>query len=231
MDTFLRKYWLGILIIFNLGCQLDYVEPLLIQGQAGEADARKKPATDCSEYFYFYEQTRVMLGEVNTSKIVLGFREGVTSEQKAAFIAKHPYLQSIQNELNTGSADATIVLLTTGLTCAQVETVLNQLAKKQEIRYANPFFQSPIDESLLGITNQFILNLKPGYTSEDLEKLTRRTKTRIVEQLGEGIFILSADKYSAGNALQMANKFSQFRQVASSEPDFLYDLQSPGLKL
>jgi hypothetical protein len=226
MGRFYSKYWVLILIILSLGCQPEYVAPSLVTGQTGVADARKKPGGECPEYFYFYEQTKVMLGKVNTSKIVLGFQDGVTTEQKAAFISKYPYLQGIQNEFNTGSADATIVLLTAGLTCAQVEAALSQLANQPEIRYATPFFQSPFEASLLGISNQFLVNLKPGYTLEDLEKLTKRTKTQIVEQLGEQTFILSADKYSTGNALQLANEFAQFYQVESSEPDFLYDYAS-----
>ncbi|KAA5540791.1 hypothetical protein [Adhaeribacter rhizoryzae] len=216
------KYLVLVFFTLTVGCQPEYVEPASTVGTTNSEDLWKKPGKPCPEYFYFYGQSKIDLGTVNTSKIILGFQEGITAAQKARFVAQFPYLHRIQNEFNTGSADATVVQLKDGLSCAQVEAILFKLAKKREIRYATPFFQSPFEANLLGITNQFIVNLKPGYSAADMKKLTKRTKTQIVEQLGDYTFILSADKYAAGHALQMANKFARFYQVESSEPDFYY---------
>jgi hypothetical protein len=222
MTKLITKALLIILFAVNLGCQKEDIEPVLSGSETEEADSQKKPNDICPEYFYYYGQTKIDLGAVNTSQIIIGFQNGITSEQKAAFISQYPYLQSIKSEFNTGSADATVITLKEGITCAEVEAAFIQLAKQPEVRYATPFYQSPFDTNLLGITNQFIVNLKPGYTVEDLQILTKRTKTEIVEQLGDITFIMSADKYATGNALQMANEFAGFYQIDSSEPDFYY---------
>src|ERR671921_11319 len=102
------KYLALVFLIQLIGCQQEYVEPSPGIKELVVSEARKKPGDSCLEYYYLYEGTKVILGEVNTSKIVVGFQEGVTTGQKAAFISKYPFLLSIQNEFNTGSADATI---------------------------------------------------------------------------------------------------------------------------
>ena len=214
---------MAFLLVVTLGCQKDYETPLTQSGTTGVADARKKPAKFCPVYFYYYYGSRILLGEINNSQIIIGFQATITETQKEDFLKKDPYLQSIKNAGTTGSADATVVILKPGLTCSEVEAALNHLAKAPEVLYATPFFKPSADASLLGITNQFMVNLKPGFTIADLQKFTKRTKTHIVDQLGDITFILSADKYATGNALQMANEFNGFYPVASAEPDFYYE--------
>ena len=152
--------------------------------------------------------------------MIIGFPDGYTTEQKNNFISRFDFFSGIGSESNSGSADATVVLLKEGYSCAQVEAGLEYLKQFPEVRYATPVFGA--GESDKGITNQFIVNLKASASRTDLETIAKKTNTTIVDQLSDVTFILSADKTSQGNALEMANYFNQSSRVDSSEPDFLF---------
>jgi len=76
----------------------------------------------------------------------------------------------------------------------------------------------------LGITNQFIVTLEDLVGQTLLDKLMKRTNTKLVEALGPQTYIISADKNSAGNALDMANYFHESPGIKIGEPDFFQNL-------
>lgn len=214
-----------ILAFFTFSCQEELIEPEATESSVGpsvfETD-RQQPNDNCTSDFYYYNKDKIMLGSVLTDKIIIGFPDGYTLKQKSNFVAKSKLLKSIDSEYNTGSADATIIILKAGLTCAEVENLLTQLEEEPEVRYASPFYTLVQGESIMGITNQFIVNLKTNTSLEYLQQLITKTNTKLIEQIGDFTYILSADKASDGNALEMANFFSEQPKIESSEPDFLY---------
>lgn len=218
--------WVFLFMAFlTFSCGVEMVEPTTTDSNElnSTSEAKgSKSSNNCTSDFYYYNKEKVILGPVLTHKIIIGFLDTYTLKQKAAFVAENKLLKEIESEFNTGSADATIVLLRAGLTCGDVKDLLTQLEEKAEVRYATPFYESGQENSIMGITNQFIVNVKPNTDLAYLQQLASKTNTRIIEQLGDFTYILSADKNADGNALEMANYFSVQPRVESSEPDFLY---------
>ncbi|WP_026462641.1 hypothetical protein [Adhaeribacter aquaticus] len=208
------------LIFVSFGCQKEYIEPKSLTEQTVIDLPSRAENTPCKSYFYYYNQDKVQLGNVSTKRVIIGFQDGFTTEQKNQFISNHSFLQNIESENHTGSADATVILLKEGITCSQVQAGLDLLKQSKAVRYATPFFSN--DGSDRGITNQFIVNLKSTSTLADLENMAKRTNTKIVDQLSNLTYILSADKTSQGNALEMANFFHENNKIDSSEPDFFF---------
>src|SRR5687767_8162803 len=98
MNKLITKCLLSVLFLVNIGCQKEYEEPVIQSSETGITAAYKKTAGSCTEYFYYYSQSKVYLGTVDTTQIIVGLREGITLDQKETFIKNYPFLQSIKNE-------------------------------------------------------------------------------------------------------------------------------------
>lgn len=177
-----------------------------------------------SHYFYYLDQ-KVALGPVLTDMLIIGFADGVDKEAKNKIMAEYDFLGNILDETNSGSADITVVSTRGEITPGTMELKFNLLEQNPKILYATPFFSQAKDKiGRLGITNQFLVTLEEPVSKILLEKLMKRTNTRLVEELGNNIYVLAADKNSAGNALDMANYFHESPGIKVGEPDFFQNL-------
>ena len=177
-----------------------------------------------SHYFYYQDQ-KVELGPVLTDMLIIGFAEGTDKATKDKILSEYDFLGNILDETNSGSADITVVSARGEITPGTMELKFNLLEQNPKILYATPFFSRSEDkQGRLGITNQFIVTLEEPVSKVLLEKLMKRTNTRLVEELGNNIYLLSADKNSAGNALDMANYFHESPGIKVGEPDFFQNL-------
>lgn len=91
--------------------------------------------------------------------------------------------------------------------------------------YQAPFFYAPNGREL-GMSHLFYVKLN---SQNDIESLETLAETNEVEIVGNNRYmplwyILACDKNSAGNALEMANKFYESGLFPAVEPDFMEDV-------
>jgi hypothetical protein len=182
-------------------------------------------ATSGASHYFYYQDQKTDLGPILTDMLIIGFEQGTSKTDKEKILAEHDFLDKIVSETNSGSADVTIVSTKGEITPGTLEVKFSVLEQDPKVLYAAPFF-GPVAGSpgRVGITNQFIITLEELVGEALLDKLMKRTMTQKVDTLGPHTFVLSADKNSAGNALDMANYFHESPGVKIGEPDFMQNL-------
>jgi subtilisin family serine protease len=95
--------------------------------------------------------------------------------------------------------------------------------KSSEIIYSAPSFR--VNGKEIGLSQFFYVKLKREQDIGLLEKLAKENKAEIVGNDGfmPLWYILSCDKNSRGNALEMANLFYETGLFTSAQPDFMED--------
>lgn len=93
-----------------------------------------------------------------------------------------------------------------------------------DIIYAAPSFLANGQE--IGLSQYFYVKLKQEKDIEMLESLAKKNLVEIIgyDQFMPLWYILSCDKNSKGNALEMANLFYELGYFESAEPDLMVDL-------
>ncbi|WP_157433399.1 hypothetical protein [Adhaeribacter aquaticus] len=216
------------LLFMTLGCQKEDNETKpLSEVQVTDQAKKLTPLGACTPSFYYYINKERSLGNASTQRIVVGFTKQITTEEKKLILTSYGNLDQVIYETNTGSADATVVSLKNVYDCGHVDEILNTLKLNPEILYANPVYDNADATNYIGITNQFFVNLKNESSESSFKSLAAKTNVKIVDKLSNLSFIVSADKNSEGNALEMANLFYQNLNARYSEPDFLYLRKQP----
>jgi hypothetical protein len=123
--------------------------------------------------------------------------------------------------------------LKTDLSCEDIEELLINLIEEDLIICTNPNFYlretvdggRPVDnfQDLMGLTDEFLVSPKEGVPWSVLESLLNTTHTRLV-RTGPFYLVLSADKNSAGNSLEMSKFFYETGYFDFSHPNFLVNL-------
>ncbi len=95
--------------------------------------------------------------------------------------------------------------------------------KSAEIIYAAPSFR--LNGKLVGLSNFFYVKLKQEQDFDILDRLAKENNITIVgnDSYMPLWFILSCDKNSNGNALEMANLFYEKGNFSFAEPDLMVD--------
>ncbi|WP_128396959.1 hypothetical protein [Botryobacter ruber] len=218
MKTFNLLYLFLVLTFFS--CKKQNTSPSLSTDDT--SNVTLADGTTCTEHFYFYENKKKVLGTVSTSAVIIGFVPGLEAAEKEKFLASHStYIKGKDAYQTLDYTSPEIIELQPDLSCAQVEELLGLLKQSSLVRYANPTFI--VSEGFRGIGGHFIVTLTEKANYQQLESLTKRTKTRIVEEISPDlkIYLLEADKDSDGNALEMANYFHKHEYIAHAEPDFV----------
>ena len=80
----------------------------------------------------------------------------------------------------------------------------------------------PIDDKydLVGLTDEFLVKLKDGIPNSRLESLISLTNTELIKQT-KIYSLISADKYSDYNSLEMSRYFYETGDFRFSYPNFL----------
>jgi hypothetical protein len=206
------------------GCKSELVEPALPADAEQLVFSEIQQATACTNHYYYDGPERVEIGQVLNDRIVVGFPDGTTAQQKNRILSQFSFIDSIESSYHSGSADVAVVLLQPSLSCTQVEKGLRSLGQHPGIRFANPVFnnfQGPWDN---GITNQIIIAIRPEYSRADLEQVARRYQVQVVDDFGDNTYVLSVDKRSRVSTLQAMNLIAQHApdKVLSCSPDFLF---------
>ena len=236
--------YLSILLVSSMAAFMNCSRPAENSSAAAAttvttpAPAKIEPAStaataDCPNYFYYYNQEKISL-KVKPHFLVVSFQAGLSTEAKTRILKQFPEYEMATQEQTTDVMPFQIVKLRAGTTCAQAMPVLTKLNGTPEVIYANPVFNAPTalgkGTAWIGLTSEFLVNIKSPANAAELKALATQTKTKVVEELGETTFLLQATKTSQGNALEMANFFHEQTFVTGAEPDFYVAAETGGLK-
>lgn len=170
--------------------------------------------------FYYYQGETIPL-KIVTDKILVKFEKEISLESKRNVISISSKVKPIL-EKHTHRNNIVIPVLAENTNENELRQIITELNKNKEIEYANPYY-AYFDSIVIGLTNQFIVKLKVTTTYTELEELVNSTKTTIGRQdkYDKNIYIISTNKSSTGNALEIANYFYETRKFEFSEPSFL----------
>jgi hypothetical protein len=182
---------------------------------------------DSTFYYYTFDYDRIYL-VVSDYSITLKFSDHVTGEYQDQLVEQ------------TGAFDSVSWIredkhwaygyLKAGLSCEDIEALLVSLVEEDQVVCANPNFYlketvdrgMPVNvfEDLMGLTDEFVVKPKDGVPWSVIESLLNATRTRLVSN-SPFYLVLSADKRSAGNSLEMSKFFYETGYFEFSHPNFL----------
>ncbi|SIT73668.1 hypothetical protein SAMN05444128_0015 [Pontibacter indicus] len=221
--------WLSslLLIIIFSSCRNDNVSPIRnVRFDPGLLNPMQAAGgVPCASHTYSYNGAEKSLGTVYGGMVLVSFRDGLGNEQATAAAERHGFVEALGQPVQTNSARLYPAKLAPGLSCQQVEAALAELSKDPAVDYAAPYFELA-DGQMLGVSNEFIVVVEEGRqeTAKVLMRLAEATGTELVSTLGEGTYVLRANKESKGNALEMANFFNKHPLIKHAEPDFIVSL-------
>lgn len=225
-------YLLNIVFILPLfsACQIGGMEPsvttLVLPYEARTAS--------CTSYSYIAKDgTETSFGPARGGEILVGFKPDVTLEAQQRLLDQFPFFDRLDGEVMMDSGEITKVLLLPEATCFEAEKTLKALRKLEEVNFATPVFNPTPSQvgtyEWVGLSNEFLVSLEEG-NLEELNQLVAQTNTSIVFSLTDEIHVLSADKNSTGDALELSNSFNQLPFVTSAEPNYIYYLTPTGVE-
>ncbi|WP_205503295.1 hypothetical protein [Rufibacter psychrotolerans] len=195
------------------------------------SDAR---VADCRNYSYFNKvYGTVQFGAVRGEKILVGFAEGLSAEDRHRILARFPQFHSIDGDVYMDSGLITRVALYPGSTCEEVEKLLEKLEREPAVQFAYPFFESASadpTEPWVGLSNEFMVSTEGSGTFAQLEQLMAQTKTKLVFSFTEDIHVLRADKNSTGDVLRICTIFNQQPFITVAEPNTIYHIPDTGIE-
>jgi len=121
----------------------------------------------------------------------------------------------------TQSGATFIVVSIDSKSCSETDLLFNALKKLDQVSNCNKFLISNEKDSI-GIYDVFDCKLKSDSLINQFNDLLLQTKTRIAGfDPVLGYYSIRADKFSEGDALDMANRFYESGYFEWSQPDFL----------
>ena len=226
MKRLIYLAYLGLLALILISCQKETVAP---DGALPAAPADEARISGCASQFYLTKTGIVHLGNIRTDYVLVGFKSSVSQAQKQAILAQYPIFDQLDGDYFSDSGIITIVKLNSNATCQTVGSMINSLEKKRQVHFAGQTLGDPNGVlEWIGVTNEIMVTLKSPAYYPQLQHLARLTRTTIVTNLWDETYLLSADKNSAGNTLQMTSVFNVSPFIALAEPNFLF--QAPPVR-
>ncbi|MFC6999278.1 hypothetical protein [Rufibacter roseus] len=212
--------------------------PLLSSCQIGGMDNSSVTAmvlpyesriASCDSHSYTTKDAETIdLGTARGDVILVGFKPNLTLEERQQIIRLFPFTNEIDGEVTMDSGIITRVKLISDATCFEAWKTLKELEKHESVLFANPAFNpTPQDAGTyqwIGLTNEFIVALEEGTSQEQFNALLKETNAAVVFSLSDEMHVVSADKNSTGNALELTTLFNSKAFVAGAEPNFIYFL-------
>jgi len=206
---------------------------------------------DCADelFYYYYDghvYEKIFLDDVFLNDwLVVGIESQVKDEEIVNFINQTGLFKPVKtsdvifgrpsqdDEIDDYPDDEYMHLIFVNTlkpkTCSQLKEIIQTLEKSSFVAYANLTFETNwhgelINMDLMSFTNEVIVKLKKLDDLPVLNSITSETNTQIKKQMRPEapIFIISTNKNSKGNALQMANYFHETGNFEWAEPNKLY---------
>lgn len=216
--------YLGLLAVMMMACEKDQIAPA---SASSDLTSDLRGGSNCTNYSYQTKTGPFELGVVRTDLVLVAFMPGVTPTQQAGILGRFNIFKGFSSSWYTDSGDEVqFVTLKTNATCTSVEAMLSSLRNNANVKYAEPAFTAPPNSGLvwLGLTNEFLVTLANPSQVSKLQKLVGITKTVIVDDWGNGTYLMATTSNSPGNVLQMSTYFNQNSAISVAEPNYIYQL-------
>jgi len=184
-----------------------------------------------SSYFYYTLDYEKIYLDISTYCVTIKFSGKVTKGYLDHLIEKNSELDSIS--FINDDKNLVYGYLKKDICCEEIEDLLISLTLEDQILCANPGFYLietivrgiPINDKydLIGLTDEFIVKLKEELPYSILESLISQTHTKLIEKK-DYYSIVSANKYSDRNCLEMSRYFYETGYFEYSHPDFLMNV-------
>lgn len=190
---------------------------------------------DCKEELYYsYGDEKVFLDSLFLNDhLLVGFSEQAQGEEILDAVNETGMFHAtgkgdIFRSGQEGKADLLLVQTLTPKTCTQLKEIIEELQSNPAVAFSNLTFKGTFcigDDcsDVMLYTDEFTVKVKDENDLSDLQSVAQETNTKIKEQhkLMPDVYVLSADKTSKGNSLQMSNYFQETGKFVYAEPNFI----------
>lgn len=159
--------------------------------------------------------------------LIIRFRDNVSYDQQLKIVARFPELFLIQEKENSLLPGVTLAKILHGSVSEEkIKAVKRELEKCEEVVFVNTListgsghFSAPLGE--------FYVKMFSKKEYPLLENMARSTNTKILCEYRymPGVYILSADKNSAGNSQEMAKYFSETKLFRYASANMMFSLE------
>jgi subtilisin family serine protease len=188
-----------------------------------QANAQSENTAAALKHYYSYTPDGKTYYSVSSKKILVKFNDGVSLADQQQILSSFSFLKPLQeNQVLPSPKVCMPELQSPNVAASKLSDYLLLLNQHPQIRYANPFLEH-FDGTLQGIQESFFVKLKSpaGYQQLSQEAKAMSCIIKKAYPYDPLMYLMEVDKNSAGNALQMANHFSETGKFAAAEPDFL----------
>jgi len=178
--------------------------------------------SDCGQVFYYYQNEKQFFN-VSNAKIIIGFSDSLTFAEMKLITDQYSFIEPLKEDQACLSKKFASADLNKKMSCDKIHKCMCDLKDNPDIMYANLCFFREGSNDLSGYSDEFIVCLKDSLQLPELQAMAQLTSTSILRQneFNSNIYILSATKYSMGNALEMANYFYESNKFVWSEPNLI----------
>lgn len=212
-------------MLFLLGCWSGCTKDATNEEQAAGNLMTRSGALNTTDY-YWYQGEKIGLNRDNTKKFLLFEASEATSLTRSSSIqfAQQPQTVNLSSAIRTltSTARATSLPMKDLMWATVTSSLPQNLA--QSIIYEAPFFTTSTGIEV-GLSHLFYVKLKQ---ESDIDGLISLAMNNRVEIIGNNDYMplwytLACTNESAGNALEMANKFFETGNFAACQPDLMCD--------
>jgi hypothetical protein len=185
--------------------------------------------TEDSTYFYYTTDFERIYLKLSPSSITIKFTENINQKFLEYLVENNTGLDSITYIL--GEENLSLGWLSDNISCEDTKIILLNIAKENKVYCVNPNFilmnnefyvksQTNELDSLIVLTDEFVVKLKNSVPASYLNSLVSETKTRIIK-VTDFYYLISAGKYSTRNSLELSRLFYETEKFEYSHPNFI----------
>lgn len=197
------------------------------QNQQSECDCR-------SELFYYTSGEKEFLDSMLLSNyLTIGFIHSANNEEIISQINQHEIFKPITESNIFEQSEKylyNIVFVQTksDYTCSEMKRIIQMLEMNSLIAFANLTFKSTLwfggeYADIMAITDEFMVKIKDINDLSGFYSVLKETNTTIKRDSLFGykdVYMISANKYSKGDALQMSKYFYETGKFVWANPNF-----------
>lgn len=174
---------------------------------------------------YFYSGGKKIPIVLDRNRIAVKFRETVPIKDVYSILPTFHQL-SAPRELETqdlARANIFLISLVEPLTVQNMQALKANLLRSELVEKVGDVYLYGKAESLLILTDEFVVKFKPEITPEQIESLNTKKRIEIVSKSKnvKNQFILKVTPESEGNALEIANQYYESELTEYAHPNFI----------
>ncbi|MEJ8755866.1 hypothetical protein WG947_02560 [Pontibacter sp. H259] len=209
-----------ILTVFAFsGCRQDDVSPIRNVRFDPKLLNPLKAAGGCTNYNYYAGSKLRNLGTIHTGSVVVAFDDNLTEAQRDQALTKYGFITGILSQRASQTGLIYTLGLANGLSCAQASQAILELKKDNAIRYAGPVFNVDGSQSI-GLSNELLVKTEVGGEAA-LKAFATQQNAKVIGPLGADTYLMTLDKNSKGNAIELSNALKSIKGIAQATPDFI----------